>query len=302
MPHFHLPFAICLLTFSILLSSGCVPKRANERRVYIGPTETISEVVQAVNANNRRLPTLWSSGYFEADIMDKGRRHYVNGDITLLYRQPGEMRLVAKKDIAGAIFEVGNNRQRYWLTVKGDVDTMWWGSYDENGNSSPDARQMPIQPQLLMEVLGVGMIDEDLARQPFPVMRFNNDADVYMFVWNVRVPDRYVAQKEVWYDRKTKLPTKVLLFDENGRVVLRADLSKHQPVEVEGSGRNEWPMVATNYRLYFPDSGTSMTFELNHLALQRETRRVKVPNDSSFAFPSEPGVNHVVQVDKEADR
>jgi len=52
-------------------------------------------------------------------------------------------------------------------------------------------------------------------------------------VWNVRVPDRYVAQKEVWYDRKTKLPIKVLLFDPNGRVVLRADLSKHKPVQAQ---------------------------------------------------------------------
>ena len=183
-------------------------------------------------------------------------------------------------------------------TVKGDADTMWWGSYDENGNTSADTRQMPIQPQLLLEVLGVGVIDEDLTRQPFPVMRFNNDADAYMFVWNVRVPDRFVAQKEVWYDRQTKLPMKVLLFDANGRVVLRADLSKHQPVEVEGAPKEEWPKVATNCRLYFPDSGTSMMFELNDLSL----RHGGAPNDRSFVFPNEPGVNHVVQVDRQADQ
>jgi len=294
-----------LLVISLLLTFGCVPKQPNERHVYIGPTETISEVAHSVNQNNRRLPTLWASGYFEADIMDQGRRHYVNGDITLLYRQPNEMRLVAKKDIAGTIFEVGNNQQRYWLTVKGDADTMWWGSYDEDGNTTADTRKMPIQPQLLLEVLGVGVIDEDLTRQPFPVMRFNNDADAYMFVWNVRVPDRYVAQKEVWYDRKTKLPIKVLLFDPNGRVVLRADLSKHKPVQVQqvqGAGEAEQPTVASVYRLYFPDNGTSMMFELNNLELQHEMRAVKVPNDKSFAFPNELGVDHVVQVDKQADR
>jgi hypothetical protein len=297
-PPFHLPFAICLLTFSILPLSGCVPKHAAERHVYVGPTETISEVVQAVNQNNRRLPSLWAKGYFEANIVDQGRKHFVNGEVTQLYRQPNELRLVATKDIAGRIFEVGNNRERYWLTVKGDVDTMWWGSYDENGNTAADTRQMPIQPQLLIEVLGVGPIDEDLTRAPFPVMRFNNDADAYMFVWNVRVPDRFVAQREVWYDRQTKLPVKVLLFDPNGRVVLRADLSKHGPVEVEGTPQNEWPKVATNYRLYFPDTGTSMTFELSDLALQRRG----APNDRSFAFPNEPGVGHVVQVDQQANR
>src|SRR4051794_27754120 len=82
---FHLPLSICLLTFSIFPSSGCVPKHATERHVYVGPTETISEVVQSINANNQRLPSLWSKGYFEADIMDRGTRHFVNGDITQLY-------------------------------------------------------------------------------------------------------------------------------------------------------------------------------------------------------------------------
>jgi hypothetical protein len=286
------------LTFYLPFQTGCVPKQPNQRQVYLGPTEPINEVVHAINANNNRLPSLWSKGYFEADIMDRGTRHFVNGDITQLYRQPNELRLVATKDIAGRIFEVGNNRQRYWLTVKGDVDTMWWGRYDENGMTDADTRQMPIPPQLLLEVLGIGPIDPDLTRQPFPVMRFNNDTDAYMFVWNVRVPDRFVAQREVWYDRQTKLPVKVLLFDPNGRVVLRADLAKHAPVEVEGAPKNEWPKVATIYRLFFPDTGTTMRFELRDVALSHGG----APNDKSFAFPSEPGVGHVVQVDQQANR
>ena len=63
-------------------------------------------------------------------------------------------------------------------------------------------------------------------------MRFNNDADAYMFLWNVKLPDRWAVQKEIWYDRATLLPKLVLLFDENGRVVLRAYLSNYKSVEV----------------------------------------------------------------------
>ena len=69
-------------------------------------------------------------------------------------------------------------------------------------------------------------------------MRFNNDADVYMFVWSIRGIDRFIAQKEIWYDRATKQPRRVYLFDDNGRVILRAFLRNHAPLEVPGAPRD----------------------------------------------------------------
>jgi hypothetical protein len=117
-----------------------------------------------------------------------------------------------------------------------------------------------------------------------------------MIVWNAPLSDRWAVQKEVWYDRATKLPVKVLLFDANGRVVLRADLSKHVPVQIEGVAPEKPPKVATNYRLYFRESRTSVRLELDRPQL----RQGNVPNDRSFAFPSEQnaGVSKVIQVDE----
>jgi hypothetical protein len=257
----------------------------------------MNSVVAAINANNSRVPTLWAKGYFEANLVDRGRRQFVNGDINLIYRQPGDMRLVAKKDVAGPVFEVGSNAERYWLIVKGDVDTMWHGRHDASPSSS--SKELPIQPELMLEVLGVSTIDPNFKQPPVPVMRFNNDSDTYTFVWNAPLPDRWVATKEVWYDRATKLPVKVVLFDANGRVVLRANLSNHKPV---GDGGADAPKVATGYKLYFPDSGTTMSFELNELALQRGQGDKAVPNDRSFLFPREPGVNRIIDVDSADER
>src|SRR5688572_4854527 len=70
-----------------LMNSGCPPK-ASQRQMYLGPTEPMRDVVQAINQNNDRLPSLWSRGYFEASIVDQGRSHFVNGDLLLLYRRP----------------------------------------------------------------------------------------------------------------------------------------------------------------------------------------------------------------------
>jgi hypothetical protein len=115
-------------------------------------------------------------------------------------------------------------------------------------------------------------------------------------VWGSPLPDRWAAQKEVWYDRETKLPRLVVLFDENGRVVLRTFLSEHQPVEVEGAAREDWPRVARRFELYFPDTGTTMSLQLSDV----ELRRGPVPNDASFAFPGDrAGVSKVIRVDAE---
>src|SRR5690606_20580822 len=105
------------------------------------------------------------------------------------------------------------------------------------------------------EVLGVSNIETDFLAEPAPVMRFNNDADAYMFIWIVQGPNRLIARKEVWYDRQTKLPKLILLFDDDGRIVLRAYLSEHQRIAVSDLPETEQPMIATRYNLFFPDSG-----------------------------------------------
>jgi hypothetical protein len=71
--------------------------------------------------------------------------------------------------------------------------------------------------------------------------------------------------------------------------VLRATLLDHQPVEIEGVPKDEWPMVATSYKLLFPDTGSTMNFDLK-TALARN--RKNVPNERSFAFPSRRVADH----------
>ena len=99
------------------------------------------------------------------------------------------------------------------------------------------------------------------------------------------------AEKEVWYDVQTKLPKLVLLFDANGRVILRAYLS--EPKDVEGTAAK----MQSKYDLYFPESKSQMSFQLTEI---KESiiinERVKIPNPGSFAFPEEPGVKKQIEI------
>ena len=288
---------LVILTF---LLAGCTPQtKAPATAPYTGPTLPLRGVVAGVNANNSRLPTLWADGTFDVRVRDPrapGKSQYVNGQVRLLYESPVNLRLIGRKDIAGQVFDIASNKELYWLEVGGDTDTLWYGRHELA--TSANLRDLPIRPDLLIDVLGVGKLDPNLLTQPVPVLRFNPDADAYMVTFDARAPDRWVAQREVWYDRQTLLPRLVLLFDPDGRVVLRAYLSN--PVPVQGSGENSAApaQLAGTYQLYFPDSGSELRIDLKQAALSRN----RAPNAASFVFPGEKSkARRVVPID-EPDR
>jgi len=291
---------LCAVIILCLWSIGCQNPNAGAG-VYIaapyhGPTKTMLELVNAINTNNEKLPTLWASHDFEATIVDDQHKpHFVNGDGVLLYRSPTDFRLQGSKELIGTVFDMGTNANDYWLRVVPEVDTLWYGNYADLTDEALAKHQIPIQPDMILQVLGIGTIDTNFNELPVPTLRFNNDAAAYMMVWNAKLPDRWVAQREVWYDVYTLRPIYVFLFDANGRVILRARLSEHRQVEVPNVPQEDWPWMAGKYNLFFPDNGSKMEFTLKDVMLQRGEGRRAVPNDSSFRRPS-AGSSHEIAI------
>jgi len=291
-PRMSRPILITLIAIGASLAASC---RSTKMPGYRGPTSTMYEVVRDVNANNAGITTLWSDHTFRAWIHDdKGKEHYVDGDGVLLYRKmpekPDEL-LIQGNSIIGKIFEMGSTSgpdAQYWVAVIPQMATEWWGYYKHLGKRC--ARPIPIRPDLVVEVLGVSDIDENFLRPPVPTMRFNNDQRVYMMTFNVQLPNRWVTQKEVWYDLKTKLPTKVLLFDENGRIVLRADLTNHEPLE----GAQE-RKIATVYKLFFPENKDQFHFTLKNPKLNKRG----IPREGAIRRREVGDLREIIQIDKD---
>lgn len=282
----------CLLTFIC----GCKSANTVSPAKYFGPTDPMARVIADVNANNARVTTLVGSGTFEAMIRQQGHENYLNGTISLAYAYPHSLRIFGKKDIVGPIFELGSNDERFWMIQRLEGGTLYTGTY--KNLSKIDADEMPVRPDLVLEVLGVQTVPVDLLTEPVPQMRFNNDADAYMFTWSQKLADRWIVVKEIWYDRATKLPMLVHLFDENGRIIIHADLADHQPVRIENVPQAQWPKVATAYTLMFPDSRSWMRFTLkDDLAATRNG----APNRLSFTYPGpeRAGVGRVRDFDEQ---
>ena len=266
------------------------PKAPQE---YGGPTLTMAQVVERLNANNEPIRTLWARLDYDVSIVDEKKQpHKLLGDGVLLYAKPQELRLVGMKVGMGTVFEIGSNARDYWLKVDlPDQRKLWWGRYKNLGKAC--AQEMPIPPDLILEVLAVPDLNTDLTVQPVPTMRFNREEDAYVLIWNVRAPDRWLAQREVWYDRQTLQPRRVLLYDANGRVVLRAELGEFRRVEVGGVAEERRPWVATNYRLRFPEQDSSMRIELRDVKLQNRGK----PEPGTIQRPTDTGDLKVIQID-----
>ncbi|MGB7160905.1 MAG: hypothetical protein WBD40_22780 [Tepidisphaeraceae bacterium] len=281
-----------MLVACAVFSAGCGPRVTKKPlRWYDGPTESMTDVVSRINANNERLPTLWMRHAFAAVIIEqakdgKKRTTNVDGRGVIMYQAPNNLFMNGSHALGTRMFELGCNAQEYWLGVPYEkVDTIWHGRMEHLGK--PCIQPIPMRPDLLMEVLGVFTIDPNFARFPAPVMKFNNDEDVYMFTWIQPQLDRFVAIKEVWYDRKTLRPRLVNLFGQDGRILLRAYLSQHRPVDLEGVEKDQRPQVPGKYDLLFTENGARMTIEVEDARLSNkgapDARAFRRPNLDNYA-------------------
>jgi hypothetical protein len=294
----HYPLSInslrVLAVVTLCICGACQEPQAHA--IYTGPTASLDEIVAKINANNAQIPTLWARQDFDGTIVDdKHQSHAVAADGVILYRAPHQLLITAHNEF-GTVFEMGVTEQFYWLKVVPSLDTLWWGKIANLGK--PCAETIPIRPDLILDVLAVGVVDPNFKNEPYTVMRFNNDADAYMVDTIERAADRLLVRKEVWYDRQTLLPGLVLLFDANGRVVLQAQLTNFQPLA--GGASSNAPQIATSYKLRFPDTGSKMQFTLRDQTISQNG----VPRPTSIHLPdlNNPGVGHVIQVDKDCDK
>jgi hypothetical protein len=91
----------------------------------------------------------------------------------------------------------------------------------------------------------------------------------------------------------------VYLYDDNGRIVLAAQLSQVQPVPVAGVPVGQQPKIATLYKLKFPDTGSTMQFTFSEQSLTHNG--VPRPGGIHMPDPESAGVKNVIQIDKNCD-
>jgi hypothetical protein len=283
----------CYIGLCPLLVAGCnqCPKPPPEFQPNPPKLLPMVAVVRAINANNQRIPSLWATLFYSATIIDSGQSHSVaSDDGVLLYQHPRNFRLNGKKEFVGTVFDLGTNDEEFWLEVVPGTNRLWWGKFKDLERVGP--AQIPVDPEAVGQVLAVNTIDVDFLHQPVPVMRYEGRMDSYVFQFNYQAPDRWFTQKEIWYDRGTLRPRRVVLYDANGKPVLDARLSNDLHVRVPNEPVAGGPLVAGNFRLFFPDSASRMEFTLKDVQLFKDMGNGRqIPNPGNFRVPDVSGTD-----------
>src|SRR5688500_17064576 len=85
---------VCLLA----MPAGCRRARTTSKPIYTGDTETMTDVVLAINQNNIPVRTFWARHYYEMTVYDDaGKSTFANGEGFLFHRKPDDFRLLLRK-------------------------------------------------------------------------------------------------------------------------------------------------------------------------------------------------------------
>lgn len=316
--------AVALLVAGMGLAAGCRSRPAPAapvRPAYDGPLLTVEQVVAELAARAGAVRTVWARHDYVVRLLERTRTgervRTLDGDGVLLMRKPPagsaasapvELRLQGSKDVLGTVFDLGSNRERAWLVLYADIDTMYWTTLgeadafdaDDGAGDAGEPARMPARPELLAEVLGVSDWSTDLTRYPTPVMRYESEADAYVLTLVEPAPTglHLVGRREYWVDRATLQVRRVVLRGRDGREVVRSELADYGEVEGARGGAAEpgaavgAGRLARDITVVFPQSGTTIRLTLRSVS----ARRGALPSDASFRFPDPPPVQRVVRV------
>ena len=127
------------------------------------PSPTLDQLIQVVNRNNSQIQSFYTG---KASLSGQG---IPSLSTRIAFRRPRFFRLYAS-DLTGPEIDVGSNADLFWYWVRrGQPPAIYFCRHDQFAGS-PARHSIPVQPDWLIEALGISEIDPSLPQQgPYPL-------------------------------------------------------------------------------------------------------------------------------------
>jgi hypothetical protein len=185
----------------------------------------------------------------------------------------------------------GSNEERYWLVVKPEIDTLWWGRHDPA--VPPRAEDLTFRPDLIVEALGLNPLPAQSAKVVGPAQRITKEHQQLLF-WDYDDQSRGYVAKEYWLSGYgLRLVDRIIFRDPMGRMVMDTHLSDYRPIGEDG------PVVAHRVEVDWPASDSRMVFTTSGWKVLPEVDATH----PGFTFPLEldESFTRIVDIDTELD-
>jgi len=210
--------------------AGCPPREV--LRPTLVPDAPKVTVIARVNENADAMDFLLRAGGVSAagEFLREGHRESFHLTGTLLYRKP--MSLYLKLEHIGGSIEAGSNEREFWFWEKVDSPRYSWGMHEYMPDDADT--DIPLRPDLLVEVLGFGGLPEDTTGPQGPLFWVGPQHCELIFMDRDEDDQLYIT-KTIDLDRNEPfLVRSVVFFRSNGRPWMQAKLSDYR--KVEGGG------------------------------------------------------------------
>ncbi|HID77162.1 MAG TPA: hypothetical protein EYP56_14345 [Planctomycetaceae bacterium] len=125
---------------------------------------TLEQVIAAVNANSSRIQSFATE---RATLSGPG---IPTLRASIVFQRPRRFRLRGETGLSGPELDVGSNDELFWIWIRRSQPKALYHCRHDQFAASPVRQSLPIQPDWLIQALGVVEFDPALPHQgPFPL-------------------------------------------------------------------------------------------------------------------------------------
>ena len=252
------PAALLVLIFATLFASagaGC-PRMLGQYpeppRVFQG-TPSLEQMMAVVNGNSSRI------GSFEARNARLSGTGFPSLNASIAFDRPRRIRIRAETPFTGPEVDLGSNDDLFWFWVKRSQPPALYFCRHDQFAFSEFRRIMPIEPEWLIEAMGVTTIDPNVPHQgPFPVhggrleirSTRSSSAGTFSKITIVHESNGTVLEQHLYDARANRIAS---AHARDHRFVKEVGASMPQQIDIE------WPANQVRLRIDYGD------FQLNTL-------------------------------------
>ena len=246
-----------ILGLGLLAPVGCQHDRVGLEPA--GPVLPARTAVQIVNGNVDRIEAaLQATGTADGHVTNKdGKHRSYNLHANLFYLAPRGFRLDLRKLGTSYILVVSNDE--LYCFYSENEDFCECGRHDAPGRL---AEEMPVEPQELLEALGLSAIPVDQVSGDTPYVQRISDEHQQLLFLTPDEQDRLALTKEYWLDRRSpRLVGRVVFRDRFGRVQTESHLRDYRRLGEDG------PWLPYSITIDWPAAGSQLQFNVHRWRL-----------------------------------
>lgn len=193
----------------------------------------IGAVVARVNANSNRMDFLLRA--VGGSAVGKWQRSPDSSATTsfdmkahLLYRKPRDLYLRMEHTLSARI-EAGSNSSEFWVWERLNDNRYYWGEHKWL-DSSREA-DLPVRPDVLLDVLGVGDLPAHTTGIRGPVLWVRDECYQLVFLSYDDEGQGYISKVMEIGRGEPYLVDRILYFNPDGRPIMEVLLSEYKPID-----------------------------------------------------------------------